>query len=125
MFSDYMIRPCGNDYQYCDGHCAACDRQSMVYGTTTTTNTEPDTYTYRAFTEDDGLSKPSLEQYEASKAAKQSLGEWIRHSKKRQEDLLDDLVKEREVEKGYRGMYDAHCEVIRRYEIYEELANNG
>ena len=135
-YSDFMIRPCGNGYQYCNGHCAECDFNKTSYSTTTglddpvyspitTFTAQEPTVTFKASAEDDGLSKPSKEQYEASKAAKASLADWIRRSKRRQEELLDELLKERTSEKDYKGMYDAHKEVVRRYEIYEELEANG
>ena len=135
MYLEKMIRPCGGSYQYCDGHCADCDLHNTTYSTTTnqdslmfspiTTldNTQP-TVTFKASAEDDGFSKPTREQYEKSKAAKASLADWMRRSRKRQEELLDELLKERAQEKDYQGMYEAHKDLVRRYEIYEELATN-
>jgi putative methionine-R-sulfoxide reductase with GAF domain len=81
--------------------------------------------TYKAFTEDDGISKPTKEQYENSKKMRSDLSDWIRRSKKRQDELLDELFKERQAEKDYLGFYKAHQDVVRRYELYEEIAANG
>lgn len=135
MHLEKMIRPCGGGYQYCDGHCAECGFNNTTYSTTTNPNSPtfssittldntPPTVTFRAAAGDDGFSKPTREQYENSKAAKASLADWIRRSKKRQEELMDELLKERTQEKEYQGMYDAHKDLVRRYEIYEELATN-
>lgn len=136
MNLDMMFRPCGGGYQYCDGHCADCDFNNMTYSTTTasddqtyssltTLDNTPPTVTFRAFKEDDGFSKPTKAQYEESKVAKASLSDWICRSRKRQEELMDELLKEHNSEKDYRGMYEAHKDVIRRYELYEELESDG
>jgi hypothetical protein len=84
------------------------------------TNTE-----IKAFPEDDGVRKPSAQQYEESKKLASDVARWIRESKKRQEELIDKLCKERACEKDYTEIYEAHREVVRRYEIYEEIENNG
>ena len=108
MHLEKMIRPCGGGYQYCDGHCADCCFNNTTYSTTTNPNSPtfssittldnaPPTVTFRAAAGDD-------------------------RSRKRQEELLDELLKERTQEKDYQGMYDAHKDLVRRYEIYEELA---
>lgn len=115
-FEEYMIRPCGGGYQYCNGHCTDCE---MVKDITTSTST-----VYKAHSDDDGISRPTQEMYMKSLEAKRSLAEWIRLSRKRQNQLLDDLFKERSLEKDYQGMYDAHKDLVRRYEIYQEIRND-
>lgn len=127
-YSDYMIRPCGGGYQYCDGHCADCGFNNTTYSTTTSdlSLSESEPLSYKASADDDGISKPSREQYEKSKELKRDLSSWIQRSRKRQQALLDDLIKERSVEKGYVGLYEAHRDLVRRYELYEEIeSTNG
>jgi hypothetical protein len=80
---------------------------------------------YKAFSGDDGISKPTKEQYEVSKKMLSDLSDWIRRAKKRQDELLDELFKERQAEKDYIGLYKAHKDLIRRYEIYEEIEKSG
>ena len=41
------------------------------------------------------------------------------------DELIDALAKERESEKLYMELYEKHRDIIRKYEIYEELDNNG
>ena len=80
---------------------------------------------YKAFPEDDGVGKPTKEQYEKSKKLKADVSHWIRESRKRQEELLDKLCAERACEKDYKEIYDVHNDIVRRYEIYEEIESNG
>jgi hypothetical protein len=82
------------------------------------------TVSYRAYENDDGISKPTEEQYENSKKMKAMLADWLHRSKKLQEELLDELFKERTAEKDYRGLYEAHRDIVRRYEIYQEIEAN-
>ena len=77
---------------------------------------------YKAYDTDDGISKPTEEQYENSKKMKAMLADWLHRSKKLQEELLDELFKERQAEKDYRGFYEAHRDIVRRYEIYQEIS---
>jgi hypothetical protein len=55
---------------------------------------------------------------------KAMLADWLHRSKKLQEELLDELFEERTAEKDYRGLYEAHRDVVRRYEIYQEIEAN-
>ena len=71
------------------------------------------------------LSKPSKEDYEASKEALRYFRDCLRLSRNRQNELLDQLCEERSSEKMYLEMYQKHNEITRRYEIYEELESNG
>lgn len=123
MHNNNAIRPCGSSWAYCDGNCVGCTEKEYETSNSTTTTTQ--SISYRASTEDDGISKPTKEQYEKSIEAKKSLSEWIRLSRKRQEQLIDDLCKERSLEKDYQGIYEAHKDLIRRYEIYQEIESNG
>lgn len=80
---------------------------------------------YKAYSDDDGISKPTKEQYDNSKQLQHNISDWIRRSKKRQEELLDELCNERKHEKDYKGLYEAHRDIVRRYELYEEIEANG
>lgn len=67
------------------------------------------------------LSKPTKEEYEKSLKERDYFGNWIHMSRKRQNELLDELCEERSTEKLYLEMYEKHKDIIRRYEIYTEL----
>ncbi len=86
---------------------------------------EPAEVVYKAFAEDDGISKPTKERYDESKKRCSEYSDWIRRSRKRQDELLDALFEERQSEKDYRGMYEAHRELVRRYELYEDIEHNN
>lgn len=79
----------------------------------------------KIYEDDDGTSKPSKEHYEQSKKTCGNLAQWIGMSRKRQNELLDALFEERESEKAYVQSYKAHQDLIRRYEIYEEIKNGS
>ena len=117
IYKEPAIRPCGGSYQYCDGQCASCELYNTAYSTTSTS----EVVAYKVSVDDDPIVKPSKEQYEKSKQLRSELSDWIWRSKKRQDELLDELFKERQHEKDYQGLYEAHKDLIRRYEIYEEL----
>ena len=67
------------------------------------------------------LSKPSKEEYEKAKQEVSYFSECIRLSVNRKNELLDELCAERESEKIYRAAYEKQRDIVRRYEIYEEL----
>ena len=69
------------------------------------------------------MEKPTKAQYESSLHTKSLLAGWIKLSKERQDALLDDLFKERDLEKGYQESYKHHELIIHTYELYEELEN--
>ena len=69
------------------------------------------------------VSKPSKEAYENAKKDKEYAANALFLCRKRRDDLIDELSREREHEKFYMEIYEKHREIIRRYEIYEELAN--
>lgn len=79
----------------------------------------------KAYEDDDGVSKPSKEHYEQSKKTCGNLAQWIGMSRKRQNELLDALFEERESEKAYVQSYKVHQDLIRRYEIYEEIQSGS
>lgn len=67
------------------------------------------------------LAKPSKEEYEKSLKEREYFAGCLRLSRARQGELLDALCEERSHEKLYLEAYEKHREVIRRYEIYEEI----
>jgi vacuolar-type H+-ATPase subunit D/Vma8 len=69
--------------------------------------------------------KPTKEEYEKAKKDKEYFGTCLNLSRKRRNELIDELCKEREAEKLYMEMYEKHRDIIRRYELYEEIAANG
>ena len=71
------------------------------------------------------LTKPTKEEYEKAKAEKEYFGGCLHLSRKRRDELIDELCKEREAEKHYREMYEQYKDIVRRYEIYEEIEANG
>ena len=71
------------------------------------------------------LGKPSKEEYEQAKEGKKYASEALWLSRKRRDELIDALAQERESEKFYMELYEKHRDIIRKYEIYEELEANG
>jgi hypothetical protein len=69
--------------------------------------------------------KPSKEEYEKAKKDKEYAANCLFLSRKRRDDLIDELTRERGHEKLYMELYEKHQDIIRRYEIYEEIENNG
>lgn len=76
--------------------------------------------------EDDiDIGKPSREEYEKAKQDKEYAANALFLCRKRRDDLIDELSREREHEKFYMELYEKHRDTIRKYEIYEELKANG
>lgn len=117
MKLDHMIRPCGSSYAYCDGHCADCETNN----TYATNSTEAASMYAKPAEEEDPFGKPSKEAYEKAKKDKEYAANALFLCRKRRDDLIDELSREREHEKLYMGLYEKHRDIIRRYEIYEEL----
>ena len=70
------------------------------------------------------FSKPSKEEYEKAKKDREYIGTCLNLCRKRKNELIDELCRERDSEKFYMEMYEKHRDIIRRYEIYEEMAAN-
>lgn len=73
----------------------------------------------------DAFGKPSKEAYEKAKADKEYTANALFLCRKRRDELIDELCREREHEKLYLELYEKHRDIIRRYEIYEELESSG
>jgi hypothetical protein len=71
------------------------------------------------------LGEPTKEEYEQAKESKKLASDALWLSRKRKDELIDALAKERESEKFYMELYEKHRGIIRKYEIYEELEANG
>ena len=71
------------------------------------------------------LGKPSKEAYEKAKKDKEFAATSLHMCRKRRDELIDALAKERESEKFYMELYEKHRDIIRTYEIYEELENKN
>ena len=69
--------------------------------------------------------KPSKEEYEKAKKDKEYAANALFLCRKRRDDLIDELSREREHEKFYMELYEKHRATIRKYEIYEELEKNA
>jgi hypothetical protein len=113
-----VIRTCGSSFAYCNGNCSSCEANN-TYATTSTDTVEAPTYDIDAFC------RPSKEAYEKAKMDREYIGTCLNLSRKRKNELIDELCKEREAEKFYMEMYEKHREIIRKYEIYEELDNES
>lgn len=73
--------------------------------------------------------RPTDEEYEAAVKEVETLGRWIRESRRRQTELIDSLSIERENEKTYTRMYEKNKDIVRMYQICKEVdeqqANKG
>lgn len=118
------VHKCGSSYAYCNGNCAKCE----VNNTYATNSTEAcsrycisDAHDYEA----DAFGKPSKEAYEKAKQDREFAATSLHMCRKRRDELIDALAKERDAEKLYMELYEKHRDLIRKYEIYEELEANG
>jgi hypothetical protein len=73
----------------------------------------------------DAFGKPSKEAYEKAKKDREFASTGLHMCRKRRDELIDALAKERENEKLYMELCEKHYDIIRKYEIYEELEANG
>ena len=123
-FNEQAIRPCGSSYAYCNGNCAECEANN-TYATTSTEAVSSSTTSNSPDYDVDAFGKPSKEVYEKAKKDKDYASTALFLCRKRRDNLIDELVREREHEKLYMDMYEKQKDIIRKYEIYEELEANG
>ena len=116
-FNEQMIRPCGASYSYCNGNCAECEANN----TYATNSTEAKSRYQQPDYDCDAFGKPSKEVYEKAKKDKEFAATSLHMCRKRRDELIDALAKERDSEKFYMELYEKYREIIRKYEIYEEL----
>ncbi len=110
------IQKCSGDWKYCNGNCTECGANDIY----ATNSTGVAVYSCDA----DAFGKPSKEAYEKAKQDKEYTANALFLCRKRRDDLIDELSREREHEKLYMEMYEKHRDIIRKYEIYEELEAN-
>lgn len=123
-FDTNMIRPCGASFSYCNGNCADCEVNN-TYATNSTDAISRYCVGEQINYEVDAFGKPSKEAYEKAKQDKEFAATSLSMCRKRRDELIDALAKEREAEKLYLELYEKHREIVRKYEIYEELEKNG
>ena len=116
---DMAVRQCGSSFEYCNGNCADCEANNTY--ATTSTSSPVIMYDY----ETDAFGKPSKEAYEKAKKDKEFAANALHICRKRRDELIDALAKERNSEKFYMELHEKHRDIIRKYEIYEELEANG
>lgn len=75
--------------------------------------------------EPNGFTIPTKAEYEQHKKCMSELASWMRLSRKRQEQLLDELYEERESYKLYLTSYEQHKEETRKYEICQDIKELG
>ena len=113
------VHKCGFSYAYCNGNCNDCPNTN----TWATTSTDAISRYAQPDYDCDAFGKPSKEVYEKAKKDKEFASNALWASRKRRDELIDALAKERESEKLYMELYEKHRDIIRKYEIYEELQN--
>lgn len=118
------VRRCGASYAYCNGNCSECEANRTYATNSTETKSMYMNYTLPEC-DVDAFGKPSKEAYEKAKKDKEFAATSLRMCRKRRDELIDALAQERESEKFYMELYEKHRDIIRKYEIYEELENNG
>ena len=67
------------------------------------------------------LSKPTENEYKEAQASYKQLCEYLRLCRQRRDNLLDELVAERENEKFCLSLAEKQKDIIRRYEIYTQI----
>ena len=112
---------CCSSYAYCNGNCAECETNN----TYATNSTEAISRYAQPDYDCDAFGKPSKEAYERAKQNKMFASDSLRLCRKRRDELIDALAQERENEKNYMELYEMNRDIIRKYEIYEELEANG
>ena len=123
-FNTEMIRPCGASYAYCNGNCAEC-KSNNTYATTSTEAISRYSISDAPDYEVDAFGKPSKEAYEKAKKDREFAATSLHMCRKRRDALIDEISRERESEKFYMELYEKHRDIMRKYEIYEELEANG
>jgi hypothetical protein len=78
-------------------------------------------FNHETIDDDIELGKPTKEEYEKAKKDKEYAANALFLCRKRRDDLIDELAKERDHEKFFLELCEKHHDIIRRYEIYEEL----
>lgn len=69
--------------------------------------------------------KPTLEEYEKAKQEYKTYCSWLRMAREKKNELIDALAIERENELLYLKQAEKQHDIIRCYEIYEQLEKGG
>ena len=69
--------------------------------------------------------KPTLEEYEKAKQEYKTYCSWLRMAIEKKNELIDSLAVERENELLYLKQAEKQHDIIRCYEIYEQLEKCG
>ena len=69
--------------------------------------------------------KPTLEEYEKAKQDYKTYCSWLRMARDKKNELIDALAAERENELLYLKQAEKQHDIIRCYEIYEQLEKGG
>ena len=69
------------------------------------------------------MGKPTVEEYEKALQERNDLRSWLSMECKRRDEFLDKLLKSRENIKMYEKSLEKANDVIRKYEIYQEIEN--
>lgn len=69
--------------------------------------------------------KPTFEEYEKAKQEYNTFCSWLRMARERKNELIDALAVERENELRYLQQANKHREIIRCYELYEQIEKDG
>lgn len=69
--------------------------------------------------------KPTLEEYQKAKEEYKTYCSWLRMAREKKNDLIDALAVERENELLYLKQDEKQHDIIRCYEIYEQLEKGG
>lgn len=71
------------------------------------------------------MKKPTLEEYEKAKQDYKTFCSWARLAKEKKNKLIDELITERENELLYSKWAEEQHDIIRCYEIYEQIEKGG
>ena len=69
------------------------------------------------------MGKPTVEEYEKALQERNDLRSWLSMECKRRDEFLDKLLNSRENIKMYEKSLEKANDVIRKYEIYQEIEN--
>ena len=67
------------------------------------------------------MGKPTVEEYEKALQERNNLRSWLSMECKRRDEFLDELLNSRENIKMYEKSLEKANDVIRKYEIYQEI----
>jgi hypothetical protein len=117
-----VVRKCGSSFAYCNGNCSDCPTNN-TYATNSTDAVSMYAHPHPLY-DCDAFGKPSKEAYERAKQNRMFASDSLRLCRKRRDELIDALAKERDNEKHYMELYEMNRDIVRKYEIYEELEAN-